>query len=126
MQRGNPHACRGRGRALPIGRALTSTWWRGEDLNLRPSGYEPDELPDCSTPRRALQISTRSGDRFQCYRPGLGPRSPRNATPLGAVVLVVLDVEVEDLDVDDFDEPVFPVACWSCWSTPWRLVTSVP
>jgi site-specific DNA recombinase len=24
---------------------------RGEDLNLRPSGYEPDELPDCSTPR---------------------------------------------------------------------------
>src|ERR1700723_1654781 len=28
------------------------TEWRGEDLNLRPSGYEPDELPDCSTPRR--------------------------------------------------------------------------
>ncbi len=23
---------------------------RGQDLNLRPSGYEPDELPDCSTP----------------------------------------------------------------------------
>ncbi len=22
------------------------------DLNHRPSGYEPDELPDCSTPRR--------------------------------------------------------------------------
>ena len=21
------------------------------NLNLRPSGYEPDELPDCSTPR---------------------------------------------------------------------------
>ncbi len=20
-------------------------------MNLRPSGYEPDELPDCSTPR---------------------------------------------------------------------------
>ncbi len=27
-------------------------WWRGLDLNQRPSGYEPDELPDCSTPRR--------------------------------------------------------------------------
>ncbi len=26
-------------------------WLRGMDLNHRPSGYEPDELPDCSTPR---------------------------------------------------------------------------
>ena len=27
-------------------------WWlRGLDLNQRPSGYEPDELPGCSTPR---------------------------------------------------------------------------
>jgi hypothetical protein len=33
-------------------------------LNLRPSGYEPDELPDCSTPRR-------SGDRGQ--RSAVGP-----------------------------------------------------
>ncbi len=23
-------------------------------MNLRPPGYEPDELPDCSTPRRNL------------------------------------------------------------------------
>src|SRR5206468_12194422 len=30
-------------------------WWRGRDLNPRPSGYEPDELPDCSTPRRRDQ-----------------------------------------------------------------------
>ena len=27
-------------------------WLRGLDLNQRPSGYEPDELPGCSTPRR--------------------------------------------------------------------------
>jgi hypothetical protein len=25
---------------------------REKDLNLRPSGYEPDELPDCSIPRQ--------------------------------------------------------------------------
>src|SRR6202142_1538398 len=29
-----------------------SRWLRGPDLNRRPSGYEPDELPGCSTPRQ--------------------------------------------------------------------------
>ena len=28
------------------------SWLRGLDLNQRPLGYEPNELPDCSTPRR--------------------------------------------------------------------------
>ena len=36
--------------AVPAKR-LPSNWLRGLDLNQRPSGYEPDELPGCSTPR---------------------------------------------------------------------------
>ena len=30
--------------------------WRGQDSNLRPRGYEPRELPGCSTPRHVMGL----------------------------------------------------------------------
>jgi hypothetical protein len=40
---------------------------RGQDSNLRPSGYEPDELPGCSTPREARSLSL-AGPVVSCGR----------------------------------------------------------
>src|SRR5205809_7822744 len=42
------------------------SWLRGRDLNPRPLGYEPNELPDCSTPRQGAgrNVCVRSDSRM--------------------------------------------------------------
>jgi hypothetical protein len=42
-------------RLSPEGLVRLEKWLRGGDLNPRPLGYEPNELPDCSTPRHGMR-----------------------------------------------------------------------
>ena len=51
-------------------RYTTEPWLREKDLNQRPSGYEPDELPDCSIPR------------YQKYKSNGGERGIRTPAPV--------------------------------------------
>ena len=48
------------------GKAL-GNWLRGWDLNPRPSGYEPDELPGCSTPRSRMFNIVGSSDTASLF-----------------------------------------------------------
>ena len=44
-----------------LGTASAPSWLRGGDLNPRPLGYEPNELPDCSTPRHGCDWKDSTG-----------------------------------------------------------------
>src|SRR5580692_9095947 len=58
----------------PEGFPGVSNWVQGLDLNQRPSGYEPDELPGCSTlQQREGQRATRRPDcqRHSLFQPDL-------------------------------------------------------
>ena len=48
-------------RKQPAMQPIEKIWLRGVDLNHRPLGYEPNELPDCSTPHSHPSVDKQSG-----------------------------------------------------------------
>ena len=54
---------------------------RGQDLNLRPSGYEPDELPDCSTPLQCSAALIRGSEGIRTPASAVKSRVCCTVTP---------------------------------------------
>src|SRR5690606_33868355 len=80
--------------SLAAGRSNVRRWLRGLDLNQRPSGYEPDEPPDCSTPRhRGVKDAKRAALAGQPCRlvNGFFPLAPA-AMPGGVLLFQRLSV----------------------------------
>ena len=70
-QRFEPHNGRRLSHKVPPGRS-----WRGRDLNPRPPGYEPGELPDCSTTQPQHNVAERPPLRAFRHRQSRYPRIP--------------------------------------------------
>ena len=68
----NPMAFSGRCYLGLSGVGLAAKWLRGLDLNQRPLGYEPNELPGCSTPQYQCSNTRHDGSTL--------PRSFDSAT----------------------------------------------
>ena len=96
---------------------LVPRWWRGRDLNPRPSGYEPDELPDCSTPRRGARLPLPAAPLAGALSARCGPYAPEpepvpdpEDPPPGRVVVVVVVV----VGAAAADPPAWRMS-WAIW-----------
>ncbi len=89
-----------RARDIPGPRVFPSrSWLRGTDLNCRPLGYEPSELPDCSTPR-VDATSAACAWATETYGEGEGD-APGEGVP-----------------------PWVPARVFACWMSAWAALIS--
>ncbi len=65
---------------------IKGSWLREQDLNLRPSGYEPDELPGCSIPRHLSSFKRDTDEVFARFGGDLLSHVLRRST-IGATAL---------------------------------------
>ncbi len=82
-----------------------SPWLRGLDLNQRPLGYEPNELPGCSTPRLFGPEGPSSKKSIVVPRPGiepgraLGPRDFKSLASASSAISAKIPVHPIGIDL---------------------------